>query len=83
MLNILVALKIWAVQWTDCKIRIQCDNMVVVDVLACVKNKDKVLTTCARNIWLLSSLFHITLQIDHIPGRDNMLAYLLSRFEFD
>ena len=34
MLNVLVSLKIWAYQWTDCKVGIQCDYMAVVDVLA-------------------------------------------------
>ena len=83
MLNVLVALKIWAYQWTNCKVQIQCDNMAVVEVLASGKTKDKVLATCARNIWLRSSLYDITLQVDHIPGRDNTVADLLSRFKFD
>ena len=83
MLNVLVALKIWAYQWTNCKVQIQRDNMAVVKVLASSKNKDKVLATYARNIWLLSSLYNITLQVDHIPGRDNTVADLLSRFKFD
>ena len=83
MLNVLVALKIWAYQWTNCKVRIQCDNMAVVEVLASGKTRDKVLATCSRNIWLLSSLYNITLQVDHIPGRDNTVADLLSRFKFD
>ena len=46
MLNVLVALKIWAY----CKVQIQCDNMAVVKVPASGKAKDKVLATCARNI---------------------------------
>ena len=47
------------------------------------KTKDKVLVTCARNIWLLSSLYNITLQVDHKPGRDQTVADLLSRFKLD
>ena len=57
--------------------------MAGVKVLASGKNKNKVLATCARNIWLLSSLCNITLQVDHIPGTDNTVADLLSRFKFD
>ena len=73
MLNVLVALKIWAYQWTDCKVRVQCNNMAV----ASGKIKDKELATCARNIWLLSSLYNITLQVDHIPGRDNSRRFAI------
>ena len=40
MFNMVVALKIWAFQWTDSKVRIQCDNMEVIDVLASVKTRD-------------------------------------------
>ena len=83
MLNVLVALKIWANQWNNCKVRIQCHNIAVVEVLASGKTKDKVLATCTRNIWLLSSLYNITLQVDHNPGRDNTVSDLLSRFKFD
>ena len=57
--------------------------MAVDEVLASGKMKDKVLATRTRNIWLLSSLYNITLQVDHIPGRDNAVADLVSRFKFD
>ena len=83
MLNVLVALKIWAYQWINCKVRIQCDNMAVVEVLASGKTKDKVLATCARNIWLLSSLCNISLQVDHIPGRITQWQICYPDLNFD
>ena len=83
MINILVALKVWAYQWKDKKIRIKCDNMAVVEVLTSGKTKDGVLGTCARNIWMLSALFNISIHIDHISGKSNVIADLLSRFKFD
>ena len=46
MINILVALKVWAYQWKDKKIRIKCDNMPVVEVLTSGKTKDGVLGCC-------------------------------------
>ena len=76
MINILVALKIWAYQWKDKKIRVKCDNMAVVEVLTSGKTKDGILGICARNIWLLSALFNIS-------GKSNVIADLLSRFKFD
>ena len=50
MLNIVVALKVWATQWSNKKLRIKCDNMAVVEVLTSGKTKDNILATCARNV---------------------------------
>ena len=83
MLNIVVALKIWAHQWAIKKIRIKCDNMAVVEVLLTGKTKNIMLATCARNIWMLTALFNISIHIEHIPGKCNVIADLLSRFKFD
>ena len=80
MLNILVALKVWAHQWANKKVRIKCDNMAVVEVF---KTKDVMLATCARNIWMLKALFNISIHIEYIPGKQNVVADLLSRFKFD
>ena len=33
ILNIIVALKVWATHWANRRIRIHCDNMAVVEVL--------------------------------------------------
>ena len=83
MLNIVVALKIWATQWSCRKLRIKCDNIAVVDILTSGKTKDSVLALCARNIWLIAAIFNISIHIEHIPGKNNVVADLLSRFKFD
>ena len=51
MVNIVVALKIWATQWACKKLRVKCDNMAVVDVLTSGKTKDTILACCARNMF--------------------------------
>ena len=48
MLNIV--LKVWASQWSCKKLRIRCDNMVVVEVLTSGKTKDVTLALCVRII---------------------------------
>ena len=83
MLNIVVALKVWANQWSNKKLRIKCDNMAVVEVLTSGKTKDNTLATCARNVWLLCAIFNISIHIEHIPGKQNVIADLLSRYKFD
>ena len=52
--------------------------MALVEVLRSEKARDPILATCARNVWLLTSLFNIHLTINHIPGICNETADLLS-----
>ena len=81
ILNIVVALKIWGDIWKNQIIDIRCDNMAVVEVLNSGKARDPILATCARNIWLLTAIFNIQLTVTHIPGVQNTVADLLSRWE--
>ena len=83
MLNIVVAIKVSANQWRDKKLRIKCDNMAVVEVLTSGRTKDNILAACARNVWLLCAIFNISIHIEHIPGKQNVVADLLSRYQFD
>ena len=82
MLNIVVAAKIWASHWANKRIRIFSDNMAVVQVLTTGKASDQVLATCAQNIWLIAALNNIQFQFSHIPGKNNVLADLLSRWNY-
>ena len=81
ILNIVVAAKIWANNWANQKIQIFCDNMAVVEVLTTGKTRDSTLATCARNLWLIAALYNINFTFSHIPGADNSLADLLSRWD--
>ena len=62
------------------KITLYCDNMAVVDVITTGKTRDSFLATCARNIWLITAIFNIQLQVFHVPGKANVTADLLSRW---
>ena len=55
--------------------------MAVVEVLRSGKARDAILAMTARNIWLLTSLFNIHLQVTQIPGVHNETADLLSRWK--
>ena len=81
ILNIAVALKIWAKSWQDKKIEIKCDNMAVVDVIRSGRAKDQTLAKYACNIWLITLIFNINLVVNHIPGEHNAVADLLSRWK--
>ena len=80
ILNIMVALKVWAYYWQDKYIELFCDNLAVVQVLQTGKARDSRLATFVRNIWLITSIFNIHLAITHIPGKNNSVADLLSRW---
>ena len=80
MVNIVVALKIWANHWKNKRIHVFCDNIAVVQVLNTGKARDSILATCARNVWLIAAIFNIELKFSHISGKTNVIADLLSRW---
>ena len=80
MFNVIVALKVSARCWQDKKITLYCDNMAVVEIITSGKTRYEFLATCARNIWLITAIFNIQLQVMHVPGKENSIADLLSRW---
>ena len=74
MLNILVALMLWAHHWAQSTVRFHCDNMVVVQVVNSEKSRDAILHACTRNIWFITAVYDIDLQIEHIQGHENVIA---------
>ena len=80
MLNTVIAIKVWSTTWANQRISIYCDNLAVVEVLQSGKTKDSYLATCARNVWMLASIFNIHIDFFHISGKNNEVADLLSRW---
>ena len=66
LLNILVALKVWAYHWANKKIYIKCDNLTSVGVLKMDRTHNPVMATIARNIWLITAKFNIHFSCQHI-----------------
>ena len=81
MLNILVAVKIWGHKWATTSVRIACDNEAVVKVLNSGHTKCPHLATIARNIFMEIASQDIELTVVHIPGKQNEVADLLSRWQ--
>ena len=82
MVNIVVAMRLFARFWSGTRILVRCDNDAVVKLLSAGKAKDPFLGTCARNVWYISALADIDLQHEHILGKHNTVADLLSRWQF-
>ena len=81
MLNVYLALRLWAPTWAGKRIRLECDNQAVVAVIKAGKTKDKVLAAYARNIFMLASVFDIEITVVHLSGVANTVADLLSRWD--
>ena len=80
MLNILAALRVWQEAWRNSKVGIACDNLAVVQVLNSGKTRDLTLAAIARNIQFQIAKYNIDLKVSHIPGKVNIIADLLSRW---
>ena len=81
MVNILVALKVYAQTWKGARVLIKCDNDAVVKVLSAGKGRDPFLAACAHNAWYLVALADIHLLYVHVLGKNNRVADLLSRWQ--
>ena len=81
MVNILVAVQVFAHLWLKHRILVKCDNQAVVHVLTTGRTKDAFLAACARNIWLVASQNDVESLYRHVLGKDNGVADLLSRWQ--
>ena len=82
MINIVLALKIFLHFWKGSRVLVKCDNDAVVKVLNAGRARDPYLGACARNIWYMAALSDIDLQYVHVLGKNNVVADLLSRWQF-
>ena len=80
MVNILVAVRLFAKQWQGVKLLVKCDNEAVVKVLQSGRARDPLLGAFARNIWYVAALADIDIQYVHVMGKANRVADLLSRW---
>ena len=78
MLNLLVAMRLWADHWSSQKVVLFCDNQAVVSILNNGRTKDR---TLAQNIQMIAAIKDINLNVVHILGKKNStVADLLSRW---
>ena len=80
MINVLLVLRLWGADLADSSIIIMCDNLAVVQVLNSGRGRDDFLLAVSRNIWLELALHNIDLEMQHVPGTENVTADLLSRW---
>jgi hypothetical protein len=80
-LNCVIALKQWAHHLTHSKVVIHCDSATAVAVMQAGKGRDSYIQACAREIWLVAAMHHISLSVVHISGQQlTLTADALSRY---
>ena len=57
--------------------------MAVVEVMASGHTRDQILGACARNIWMLAALYNVSIHVEYIAGKTNVIPDLLFRYKFD
>ena len=77
MLNLLIALQLWADRLRGKRVTIYCDNAVV-SVISTDKSRDLFLAALTHNIWLITAMWDIELNIKPIPSKDNTEADVLN-----
>jgi hypothetical protein len=77
------ALKLWECRFRDCWLVLHTDNAALVPVLGKFTSKLHYANAMLREISLLSMRSNVVLLPEHVPGRDNVMADLLSRLQVD
>ena len=78
---IVLALEIWGKSLENNKILFLSDNEAVVHVINKQSSKEKTLMKLVRRLVLTSLTHNIFFKAKHIPGKTNILADKLSRFQ--
>ena len=79
--NNLVMLRTWGKYMKNKKCTVYCDNMAVVNAYTNHKIQNPFLMACVRSVWLIYAVNNIKLHINHIKGKENTYADILSRWQ--
>ena len=81
LLTLVVALKLWGQSFAGLRIKLFCDNEFSVTVINSGKTRDEFSQACIREICWLCANFECEVRAVHLPGVQNRLPDLLSRWE--
>lgn len=80
---VVLAVEVWGESFRDLKIRLNCDNLGVVQVINRISASSLTVVRLLRHLVLRCLQLNIFLYAVHLPGVDNTLADALSRFQWD
>ncbi|MES9881299.1 MAG: reverse transcriptase domain-containing protein [Sedimenticola sp.] len=82
LLPIVLAVEVWGNKLANHKVMFYSDNAAVVDIINTVSSKHAVLMRLIRRLVVACLSFNILFRAHHIPGKQNVVADKLSRFQF-
>jgi len=80
---IVVSVAIWGHMWRNKTVRFYTDNQALVPVINKLSSKEPNIMRLIRKLVLLGLKFNICFSAHHVPGKSNILADRLSRFQVD
>ena len=83
MFNIFIALSVLADQWAHKGDLLKCDNLAVVQLIQPSKTTNEFSACGLTNIWLISPIHYIKLEMEHIRGINNRVVDALSSLHSD
>ena len=81
LLPIVLASRIWGPTFANKRIYFLCDNMAIVSVINSQTSKNSQIMQLVRELVLTAMSFNIHFKAKHIPGKTNIIADKLSRFQ--
>ena len=79
LFNVVVTMRIWAKELSGKIVRLWCDNNTAVMSLFNGKTRNSFMGACLREMWWIARTNDIFLSCEHIAGKDNNEADMLSR----
>ena len=82
LIPVVIAAQIWGAHWARKRLLFKIDNMAVVQSINSGLPKDTHLAFLVRHLALLSVKFNFSYKAAHVPGKFNIAADALSRFDY-
>lgn len=78
---IVVAIVLWGHEWSGKRIEFLCDNLATVQITRKLRSKSSIIMKLMRKVTWKSACENFLILCDHVPGKENVIADSLSRFQ--
>ena len=78
LLPLVMACALWGSEWRNQMVLFRCDNAAVVDIIRAGRSRHTLCMHLMRSFSLFTAIRGITVTAVHLPGKDNVVADVLS-----